>query len=198
MQLASRIIEDETSSNALHKLVTKYASIHDPIYPDFIRQMQLENELLLAEFRKRELPKGSLELGSGTARQSWLLQKLAPELKVHALELSPEMVKLGKDLGREYVIHGDARNFSTSEKVGAVIYGANACCYFLTNEDFERSLECAYESLQTGGLVLIDFLPAKTMIQDLTTGKFSKQVFKVKEGQITRFNESRLDLARSV
>lgn len=199
MQIVSEIVMDHTSSNALHKLVTKYAQFHDPIYPDFIKQMKAENGILLSEFGKRKnLPKRTIEIGCGTARQSWLLKKSAKEFDVHGIEISPEMVEQGKRQGNGFISLGDGRNFSVSEPVGAAIYGANAVCYFLENEDLDNSLKCAFKSLCPNGLVLMDFLPAKTMIESFTSSKFSKQVFKVKDGQIIRFNESRLNLAKCV
>src|SRR2546428_761685 len=107
MIVKSEIIDDPVSKNALHKLETKYAWIYDPIYPDFLPRMKKENDILLARLNVKD-KKDILELGSGSARQSWLLKREG--YHPDALDISPQMVELAaKRLGNESVHLGDAR-----------------------------------------------------------------------------------------
>lgn len=192
MKVSSDIIDDQVSKNALHKLETKYAWIYDPIYPDFIKRMKQENDILISSLKERE-HKHIVELGSGSARQSWLFQKSGFESE--ALELSPEMVELGtKRVGKEHIQVGDARNFKTDEQSGAVVLGPLVTCYFLNDSDLTRTLNCAFDSLASGGLLLCEFIAAGFILTDPFYNGFSKQEFKINEGRITRFNEAKLDL----
>src|SRR5271169_5010923 len=110
MNIQSKIIDDETSRNALHKLETKYAHYYDEMYPEFLKWMKLENDALIQEMKKMAgIKNTSLELGAGTARQSWLLSREGFE--TFALDFSPQMVELGSKRIGERIQLGDARSF---------------------------------------------------------------------------------------
>ena len=176
MQIESQLLDDEVSKNAHHKLMTKYGWIYDLIYPDFIRRMKAQNDLLVLEMSKRNLNRSVVELGAGSGRQSWLLQREGYD--VHAIEMCKEMVELGKNkLGRDRIQVGDARNFKISEKVGAVLLGPLVTCYFLNNDDLRKTLTCAKQSLESGGLVFIDFIHARIVMEEEFYDGFSTQRF---------------------
>ena len=192
MTVTSEIVEDETSKNAKHKLETEYAWIYDLIYPDFLPRIKKENDILLAALKSRE-NKRILELGSGSARQSSLLAREGCNVK--AIDISPQMTELAaKRIGKERVQLGDARNFKTDEPFGAVVIGPLVTCFFLDNKDLKRALECSYQSLVPGGLILCEFIAADFILTDPFYNGFSKQEFKITNGRITRFNECKLDL----
>ena len=192
MNVRSEIIDDTVSKNARHKLETKYAWIYDPIYPDFLPRIKKENDILLARLNFKD-KKDILELGSGSARQSWLLKREG--YHSDALDISPQMVDLAaKRLGSESVHLGDARSFKVDEPVGAIVLGPLVTCFFLNNDDISKTLESAYEALPKGGLLLCEFIAADWILTDPFYNGFSKQEFKITEGKITRFNECKLDL----
>jgi trans-aconitate methyltransferase len=185
--------------------MTKYGWIYDLIYPDFLKRMKSQNDLLMQEMSKNKLDdKTVLELGSGSGRQSWLLQRQG--CNVHALEICKEMVELGSEkLGPGRIQVGDARNFETSEKVSAVLIGPLAACYFLNNEDLRRSLSCAKNSLAKGGLLFVDFIHSKIVLEDEFYDGFSNQQFTfsapdrgIKKASVNRFSECHLDLVNDV
>ncbi len=191
MIVSSEVTDDSVSKNALHKLETKYAWIYDLIYPDFLPRIKKENDILLDELKIRE-NKEVLELGSGSARQSWLLKREG--YNCNAIDISPQMVELAaKRIGKDHVQVGDARNFKTEKPIGAVILGPLVTCFFLGNIDLSRTLECAYHSLDKGGLILCEFIAADFILTDPFYNGFSKQEFKMAQGMITRFNECHLD-----
>ncbi len=201
MQITSTVIEDEIAKNSRHKLMTKYGWIYDLIYPDFIRRMKSQNELLDHEIKHRTLGNSVLELGSGSGRQSWLLERDFG-YDVHALEICPEMVTLGKTkLGEDRIQVGDARNFQSSEKLGAVLLGPLVTCYFLDNTVLRQTFQCAVRSLQKGGLIFADFIHAKIVLQDPFYNGFSNQQFKfsapdrgITRAFVNRFHECHLEL----
>ncbi len=202
--IESSIIQDEVARNARHKLMTKYGWIYDLIYPDFLKRMKAQNQLLTQEMSARKLSRSVLELGSGSGRQSWLLQREGYD--VHALEICEEMVELGrKKLGQERIQVGEARNFKTSQKMGAVLLGPLVTCYFLNNSDVRKTLLCAKKSLETGGILFIDFIHSKIVMQDEFYNGFSNQKFTftapdhgVKRANINRFHECHLELTDDV
>ncbi|HZW58441.1 MAG TPA: class I SAM-dependent methyltransferase [Nitrososphaerales archaeon] len=192
MIVKSEIIEDSTSKNALHKLETKYAWIYDLIYPDFLPRIKKQNDILIEKLRTGG-NKDILELGSGSARQSWLLNREG--YNSQALDLSPQMVELAqKKIGKDRAQLGDARSFKTDTPAGAIVIGPLVTCFFLDNKDLSRTLDCAYQSLANGGLLLCEFIAADHILKDPFYNGFSKQEFKISQGKITRFHESRLDL----
>jgi SAM-dependent methyltransferase len=203
-QIKSEIIEDTVAKNARHKLMTTYGWIYDLIYPDFLKRMKAENDLLIQEMHKREVSKSVLELGAGSGRQSWLLQREGYDTQ--ALEICQEMVDIGKKkLGAERIHLGDARNFKTTEKMGAVLLGPLVTCYFLNNEDVRRTFSCAKDSLENGGLIFVDFIHSRIAIENEFYNGFSNQQFiftapdhGVKRAFINRFNECHLDLMKDV
>ena len=166
--------------------------IYDPIYPDFLPRIKQQNDILLNRLKTREA-KQILELGSGSGRQSWLLRREGYESL--ALDISPQMVELAKKKnGSENAQLGDARNFKTEDPLGAVVLGPLVTCFFLENGDLSRTLQSAYQSLAPGGLLLCEFISADWIITNSFYSGFSKQEFKITQGKITRFNESKLDL----
>ena len=200
MQITSTVIEDEIARNSRHKLMTKYGWIYDLIYPDFMRRMKSQNELLANEIKQRALGNSTLELGSGSGRQSWLLRSEFG-YDVHALEICPEMVNLGKKkLGEDHIQVGDARNFESSEKLGAVFLGPLVTCYFLDNEVLRQTFRCSTRSLQKGGLIFADFIHAKIILQDPFYNGFSNQQFRfsapergITRAFVNRFHECHLE-----
>jgi SAM-dependent methyltransferase len=204
LQITSTVIEDEIAKNSRHKLMTKYGWIYDLIYPDFIRRMKSQNELLVHEIKRRSLGNSILELGSGSGRQSWLLRREFG-YDVHALEICPEMVTLGKTkLGEHSIQVGDARNFESSEKLDAVLLGPLVTCYFLNNEVLRQTFRCSARSLQKGGLIFADFIHAKIILQDPFYNGFSNQQFRfsapekgVTRAFVNRFHECHLELTEN-
>jgi len=203
LQITSTVIEDEIARNARHKLMTKYGWIYDLIYPDFMRRMKSQNELLDLEIKRRKLKNSVLELGSGSGRQSWLLERDFG-YDVHALEICPEMVALGRPKLGERIQLGDARNFQSSEKIGAVLLGPLVTCYFLENEVLRQTFKCAVQSLQKGGLIFVDFIHAKIVLQDPFYNGFSNQQFRfsapergITKAFINRFHECHLELTEN-
>ncbi len=195
MIVKSEIVDDFTSKNALHKLETKYAWIYDPIYPDFLPRIKQQNDILLNCLKAKEA-KQILELGSGSGRQSWLLRREG--YASQALDISPQMVELAKKRnGPENAQLGDARNFKTDVPLGAVVLGPLVTCFFLENVDLSRTLEAAYHSLARDGLLLCEFISPDWILTNPFYSGFSKQEFKIAQGKITRFNESKLDLSTS-
>jgi SAM-dependent methyltransferase len=203
-KIESELIEDQVSKNARHKLMTKYGWIYDLIYPDFLKRMKAENSLLIKEMELRKLERSTLELGAGSGRQSFLLQREGYD--VHALEISQEMVDFGKKkLGSNRIQVGDARNFKVAEKLDSVFYGPLVTCYFLTNDDVRKSLSCAKAALKKGGLVFVDFIHARIALENEFYDGFSNQQFTfiapdhgVKKAFINRFHECHLDLTENV
>ena len=192
MIVKSEVIEDSTSKNALHKLETKYAWIYDLIYPDFLPRIKKQNDILNARMKSSD-NKDTLELGSGSARQSWLLSKEG--YKSQAIDLSPQMMELAqKKIGKDNARLGDARNFRTDTPAGAIILGPLVTCFFLNNKDLSLTLDCAHQSMAKGGLLLCEFIAADFIFSDPFYNGFSKQEFKISQGKITRFNECNLDL----
>jgi hypothetical protein len=181
--------------------MTKYGWMYDLIYPDFIRRMKSQNELLDHEIKRRDSGNSLLELGSGSARQSWLLQR-DYGYDVHALEICLEMVELGKKkLGEDRVQVGDARSFRSSDKLAAVFLGPLVSCYFLENEALEKTFCCAAESLQKNGIIFADFIHAKFVLDDPFYDGFSNQQFRfsapekgISRAFVNRFHECHLEL----
>jgi SAM-dependent methyltransferase len=184
--------------------MTKYGWIYDLIYPDFLKRMKSQNELLGKEIKSRNLRNSVLELGSGSGRQSWLLHRDFG-FDVQALEICPEMVELGKTkLGEDRIKVGDARNFQSSEKLGAVFLGPLVTCYFLENEALRLTFKCAAQSLEKGGLLFVDFIHAKIVLQNPFYNGFSNQQFRfsapergITKAFINRFHECHLELTEN-
>lgn len=201
LQIKSDVIDDELAKNARHKLMTTYGWMYDLIYPDFIRRMKSQNKLLNHEIKQRASGNSVLELGSGSARQSWLLQR-DHGYDVHALEICPEMVELGKKkLGKDRIQVGDARSFQSLDELAAVFLGPLVCCYFLDNEALRKTLRCAAASLQKNGIIFADFIHAKFVLQDQFYDGFSNQQFKfsapergISRAFVNRFHECHLEL----
>jgi SAM-dependent methyltransferase len=191
LRIESNIIEDTTSRNALHKLVTDYSWIYDQIYPGFMKQIKKQNDILAS--RLKTSTKITLELGAGTARQSWLLRRYGFE--AYAIELSPPMVKLAAGrIGKDRIHTGDIRDFRCSESIDAVIIGPLTTCYLLNDVDILKTLESSVNNLSDAGVFMAEFIPTNFMISDPFFHSISRQDFKIRNGRIIRFNECKLEL----
>jgi SAM-dependent methyltransferase len=189
--IESSIVEDATSKNALHKLVTDYAWIYDQIYPGFLKQMKKQNDLLASRLKKST--RITLELGAGTARQSWLLKRNGFES--YAIERSPQMIEVAAGrIGKDRIQTGDIRDFRCSKLVDAVVIGPLTTCYLLNDDDVLKTLESSVNNLSNTGIFMAEFIPTNFMISDPFFHSISRQDFKIQDGRIIRFNECQLEL----
>ena len=122
---------------------------------------------LMAEFLKKH-PGVSLEMGSGSGRLMFPL--LAQGLEVEGLELSPDMLRLGKaraeTLGLKPIVHeGDMTTWQASHLYSAIL--APAFTLQLA-ADPEATLRHWHELLiNHGGLYLTVFIPYAELLGDL-------------------------------
>jgi ubiquinone/menaquinone biosynthesis C-methylase UbiE len=197
VKISSQVSEDGTSKNALHKLETTYAHFYDEMYPEFLKWMKLENEALLRRMKGKSLSNRILELGAGTARQSWLLSREGVE--PYALDLSHEMVELGSKRIGDRIQVGDARSFESTEPFGAIVMGPLVATFLTENSDVHNALLSANRALEKGGLLLGDFTPARNIFADPSYNNgIRKYEFKVRNGRITRFGEYSLIVNQNV
>ena len=105
-----------------------------------------------------------LEVACGTGRVTFPL--IESGKKVYALDYSPEMLNILKEKAKLKGYNGrhievfcqDMRDIKLTEKFDIILITSNSINHLEKSEDFEKMLNCTYELLNNGGVLIFDAL----------------------------------------
>ncbi len=120
---------------------------------------------------KMELPQGSrvLDLACGKGRHSVTL--FTHGYKVLGVDLSPQSIDYAEYMSNEHLqfqVH-DMREVILGEKFDAVFNLFTSFGYFDSSEDNKQVLQSVHQMLNPDGLLLIDFMNASKVVENLVT-----------------------------
>jgi len=151
----------------------EYAYYYDLLYKDkdYSKEAKYIDQLLKGE--NRDI-KYVLNLGCGTGNHDTELHKLG--YSIHGVDMSEFMIDEANKKGTEELTFevGDIRNYKTDKEYDAVTSLFHVISYQNSNEDLEKALSVAYNSLKDKGTFIFDCWYGPGVLSDLPTVRVKK------------------------
>ncbi len=136
-----------------------YSNYYDLLYSDkdYSKEIAYIHELI--KENGGSSTSSILDLGCGTGRHAFLLEKIG--YSIAGVDLSQEMIDVAlKNKGSNSAINfyqGDVRYFKIDRAFDVVTSLFHVASYQNSNEDIDNFFETAYRHLNSGGLFIFDF-----------------------------------------
>lgn len=155
-----------------------YATYYDFLYKgkNYLAEADFFDSLIKRFGLKNS--KSILSFGAGTLNHEKFLVKKG--YHIHGVEISAEMVKLGKEkiiknrLKNVSLVRGDMRKYNSKEKYDVVLVMFNSVAYCQGLNDIEKFIGCASNALNTGGVLIFDCWNAKVAQNDPPQNTWAK------------------------
>lgn len=169
-----------------HHKVYERAEIYDFALAD--KDFSQECSFLTSCFEdiRRRPPASWLEVAAGPARHT--LEMARRGLRCTALDLSPEMVRFGRQLGEHEgfpftYMCGDMSDFRLDEPVDLAGIFLDSITVMLDNDVLDRHLSCMADALADDGLYILelshpsDYFGTRTAVSEWETARDGKTVY---------------------
>jgi SAM-dependent methyltransferase len=146
------------------KLYTEYADLYHKMYQSFIdydEEYQFYKELL-----DKHATRNILEIGCGTGQLA--KRFLKDGYSYTGIDVSLPMLEYArKEMPAHHFHQMDMRSIKLSGPFDGVIITARSISYILTNTDVTATLLSIKKVLQNGGVLIFDFIDAKSFIPSI-------------------------------
>ena len=169
-----------------HDELYKQAEYYDIAF-DF-RDVKKECDFFIQVYGK-EKPNGFLELGAGPAVHT--IEMAKRDVRACAMDLSEHMVKYGQEKAKSEgteieFICGNMIDFKTSSRFDIAVLLMASTGYIHTNDDFVRHLQCVADSLNDGGIYILEMSHPRDLFAGATDESASTiTAWEMKRGGIT-------------
>ena len=166
------------------KLYTELANTYDVFHQKHLNYSKIAKQIdsLLQKHKAKKI----LHVGSGPGRLSKILfQKY--KYDIHLLDVSPQMISLSQDLlPKQPHTLADMRDFYLDDEFDVVVLAAGVFRHLLMDEDAQEALEKFHDSLKIDGVLIIDNIFPKKLIEG-GAGESKKEI-KNKGKTITQYS----------
>lgn len=141
----------------MKNLYDNHAAVYEAMYTSFMNYPAeyAYYHKILKQYKCHSL----LEIGCGAGNLAALL--LQHPYTYTGLDTSENMLQLARQkLPNQLFIKGKMQQFKLPQKVDACIFTGRTSSYLATNRDVKKTLDCIYNSLEPGGIVVFDIIDA--------------------------------------
>jgi SAM-dependent methyltransferase len=137
-----------------------------------------------------------LEIGCGTGQLG--SRFLDAGFQYQGLDISAEMLAFARENVPEDLLHQqDMRNIQLPDRFDAAIITARSTAYLLHNEDLMQAFQSIKKVLNPGGLLIFDYIDARSFIPQIEEGKIILHEVDTTHGKIKRESQYALSIAHN-
>jgi SAM-dependent methyltransferase len=176
------------------KLYTEFAELYHLMYQGLIDYAEEYSyyEALLTQYHCQSV----LEIGCGTGQLG--SRFLDAGFQYQGLDISAEMLAFARENIPTALLHQqDMRNIQLPDRFDAAIITARSIAYLLHNEDLIQAFQSIKKILNPGGLLIFDYIDARSFIPQIEEGKTILHEVDTPLGKIKRESQYALSIAHN-